>query len=697
MSNYNPEPPRVWSRVENPCTFIIPGSNYTSAFIPLTGQTVSQAQADYEMKQIYKGNVLQYKGNSARLTKKEKYSQLARCAGPNRTKVFATQTQTYTNPNTTGLLRTGFETYPFPNQIVGAPNNISGPFAYGIPNPNDCSFNIIFDGGILVCGTYANPCSGEIIRQGRTNATICNPASASNVPGPGFLCWNNKVQTFFPRQRYTMNNSGTKWPQGYKGFVSAVKPYPPVLKFDNVIDNNVFLSWTYENNNCIPISSFHLYQIVNDVTNLIKIIPFPISSTEVSNLINCNEYTFYITALSNNVESDKSNEVTPSLLTNTTLPIPILTTIPNVCGAEQITLLWSIPYICNGFYFKIYQDGSLIANTNNLNFTVTNLNPITSYSFYVTSNFNTIESLPSNIISATTLNVVDVTGTTPTFSGGIYTITYSTIGQMGTSGTIKFNSCRVQNLNVILVGAGAGGCGGSRNFNDDKGGGGGGGGETQIFNTNSFSPGIIYSVNTGNGGTGGGSASGGQTPSPIPSSGSSTTLQLNYLYSSQGGFVTAGGPTGSGAAGGNGGGSYSNGGSGGTANPSNPGSAGSSVQMISVVSGFSYGGGGGGSGAAYDSPTQSNGGGGGGVAYDFNTGTLQNPINNFGYGGTTSVGGAGGSYGGGAGSTVGGSNGGNGSYGGGGGGGYGTQTTGGFGTNGGNGGSGFCIITFNYP
>lgn len=223
--NYNPVPPRVWSRVQNPCTYANPDlpDQYT-VYIPLTGQTVSQAQADYENKQIYKGNILQYKDNSARLSKTQKYSQLARCAGPNRTKVFATQTETYTNPNTTGLLRTGFQSYPYPNQIVGAPNNISGPFQYNVPNPNNCPTNTLQDGGTLVCGTYANPCSGVIYNKSNANASICNQASASNVPGPGVLCWNKKVQTWFPRPRYFMNNSTDKWPVNYKGFVSAVPP-----------------------------------------------------------------------------------------------------------------------------------------------------------------------------------------------------------------------------------------------------------------------------------------------------------------------------------------------------------------------------------------------------------------------------------------------------------------------------------------
>lgn len=220
---YFPVPTRVWSRVQNPCTYIS-DSSYNNIYIPLTGETVSQAQADIQTKMLYKGNILQYKDNSARFTKSQKYSQLARCAGPNRTKVFATQNVNYTNPNTTGLLRSGYITYPFPNQIVGAPNNISGPFVYNIRNPNGCSSTSVQDGGILVCGTFSNQCTGVIYKKGITSSTICNSSSASNVPGSSVLCWNNKLQSWFPKQRYFMNNSTDKWPINYKGFISAVIP-----------------------------------------------------------------------------------------------------------------------------------------------------------------------------------------------------------------------------------------------------------------------------------------------------------------------------------------------------------------------------------------------------------------------------------------------------------------------------------------
>jgi hypothetical protein len=334
--SYNPIPPRVWSRVQNPCTFIIPGDEYLSSYIPLTGQTVSQAQADYEMKQFYKGNILQYKGNSARFTKSQRYSQLARCAGPSRTKVFATQTQTYTNPNTTGLLRQNFVTYPFPNQIVGAPNNISGPFAYGIQNPNGCSGDSIQDGGSLLCGTYADPCSGEIIKTSVTSSTICAPASASNVPGTSILCWNNKVQTWFPRQRYFMNNSTDKWPINYKGFVSAVKcskPGQPVLMIQSYNSNTI-------------------------------------------NNVNIKNIEPNITTLSDDIIRINKDIITTETITN------------------DITIIWNPNFIFQIDSFNIYIDWKLyknIKNDNTYKYTLTNINKLYC-NLAITSVTNGVES-----------------------------------------------------------------------------------------------------------------------------------------------------------------------------------------------------------------------------------------------------------------------------------------------------------------
>lgn len=317
--NYNPNPPRVWSRVQNQCTYVEPGSTYSESYIPLSGQTVSQAQANYEEKLYYKGNILQYKGNSASLTKKQKYSQLARCAGPNRTKVFATQSQTYTNPNTNGLLWTNYVTFPFPNQLVGQPNNISGPFQYNVPSPFGCPTTSVKSGGNLVCGTYANQCTNEIIKRAPTSAVICNPSSCSDVPGrPIELCWNDTIQTFYPRQRYIMNNSANKWPEGYKGFVSAVTPDAPVLTLDSYTGTTASLSWADLNSNCLPLSSYNIYQN----GKLINTVSYQIKSTIIRNLLPVSTYSFYVTSLSRTIESLPSNQVTVTTTdsnTNTTI------------------------------------------------------------------------------------------------------------------------------------------------------------------------------------------------------------------------------------------------------------------------------------------------------------------------------------------------------------------------------------------
>ena len=221
--NYLPNPPRVWSRLQNLCTYVIPDNSYNSIYIPLTNETTTLAQANIQEKLQYKGNILQYKCNSSGLTKNQKYAQISKGLWANRTRSFATQTQTYTNPNTTGLARVNYAIIPFPNQIVGSPNNISGPYQYGVPNPFDCSSNAIQDGGSLVCNSYADPCTGTIIQT--VSQQQCFPTYCSDVPGQIMdLCWNPQMQTFFPRNRLTMSNSLNKWPQGYKGFQSAVSP-----------------------------------------------------------------------------------------------------------------------------------------------------------------------------------------------------------------------------------------------------------------------------------------------------------------------------------------------------------------------------------------------------------------------------------------------------------------------------------------
>jgi len=215
--NYNPIPPRVWSRVQNQCTFKTTNSD---VYVPLLNKTITPLAANYYEQQIAKGNVLQYKKNSSSLTKKQRYSQISKGLWTNRTTTYASQSQTTTNPNTRSLKRVNYTEYPFPNTLVGKPNNISGPYQYDVPDPFGCNTNILKDGGSLLCNTYVQPCTDQVIEQ--TYSQQCYPTSDSDVPGKiQLLCWDPRLNSWYPKQRYIMTNSGTKWPEGYKGFVSA--------------------------------------------------------------------------------------------------------------------------------------------------------------------------------------------------------------------------------------------------------------------------------------------------------------------------------------------------------------------------------------------------------------------------------------------------------------------------------------------
>lgn len=294
--NYNPIPPRVWSRVQSQCTY-----STDISFNNLSLQSL------YEEQLYRKGNILQYKKNSSNLTEKQKYSQINKGYWANRRKSWATQSDKYTNPNTSSLKRINSVFYPYPNNLVGKPNNPAGPFAVNVPNPFDCSSNSLEDEGNLICNSYANPCTGETIEKTRT--VNCFPTYYSDVPGPvQLLCWNNRLQTYYPRQRYIMTNSGTKWPEGYKGFQSAVKNSPPVLELTkNICSSGILdvgIKWSYTNNACLPISNFIIYKN----NEIFATVPYTTTSYEFT-VIGCSSISLYIKAVSNSIESEPSNIV----------------------------------------------------------------------------------------------------------------------------------------------------------------------------------------------------------------------------------------------------------------------------------------------------------------------------------------------------------------------------------------------------
>uniref|UniRef100_A0A6C0IHA4 Uncharacterized protein n=1 Tax=viral metagenome TaxID=1070528 RepID=A0A6C0IHA4_9ZZZZ len=273
---YNPQVPRVWSRVQNECSTINDSNN-------INNNNTIPNQSDKQM--LLKGNVLQYKQNSSNLTKNQRYSKIAKGQWTNRTKTWATQSQTYSNPNTSSLLRVNYSKLPIPSNAVLT---------------LDCSANFIKDGGNLVCNTVANPCTDVVIKS--TNNIVCYSTTYSDVPGPPKeLCWKNGTQSWYPRQKLTMNNSTSQWLQGYKGFTSAVSPGAPYLMAD-VSNNKVSLTWKIIFNTCLPVNSFNIYENDQFIENV------PYTTTNISYTV-FNINTFFVTSVSGINESGPSNVI----------------------------------------------------------------------------------------------------------------------------------------------------------------------------------------------------------------------------------------------------------------------------------------------------------------------------------------------------------------------------------------------------
>ena len=411
---YNPNPARVWSRVQNRCSTDTADSN------------VDYAKIDYDRQMLLKGNILQYKKNSSNLTKNQRYTQIAKGMWTNRTKTWATQSDTYTNPNNSSLLRVN-------NTILDPSNNTFSSRS----NPFNCPTTEIQDGGNLVCNVVVNPCTQEVIKRS-VSQQLCNPTTDSDVPGQiQQLCWNDGTQTWYPRQRYTMGNSGTSWPEGYKGFVSALTLEPPVLTLDSSENNSITLSWTAISNDCMPISSFNIYQ--NGI--LIGNVLYPIHTITLSNL--CGSYSFYVTSLSSDIESQPSNIVSYSEII--LAPTGLLYTTTSTFN--QIILSWDS--VSNATYYNIYKNG--------ISYQISYTNSITISNLCGTNNFNVTAGISGTVCESEPSNITTFVATQYTTTG---TITYSgsyTYVTFLNNGSITF-ICPT-NIQYTLVGGGASGGG----------------------------------------------------------------------------------------------------------------------------------------------------------------------------------------------------------------------------------------------
>jgi hypothetical protein len=284
-----------------------------------------------------------------------------------------------------------------------------------------------------------------------------------------------------------MNNSANKWPEGYKGFVSGVTPAAPVLTVDNYTTSTVSLSWTNLNSNCLPISSYNIYQN----GKLIENVPYTVTSTTINGLY-CFKNSFYITSLSRSVESADSNIVN---VIGLPIPAPVLTL--DNSGNTSATISWTNLYSDCISRYNIYQNNVLIYTVPNTTTTIT-INDLSCVNnFYVTNLSNDIESPPSNIV--TSYNIPFLTTGNPTiqYANNYYTIIFTT------NGTISFCA---NNASVIAVGGGGGGGAGYGFYGDallSGGGGGGGGGGIGLLTDISFNIEQTFTITIGNGGIGG--------------------------------------------------------------------------------------------------------------------------------------------------------------------------------------------------
>jgi len=247
-TNYLPNPPHTWYRVQNSMCTTPTGDIDLNQLVrsPLTGKYIPLKLLDYDLSMLKKGNILQYKINSSNLSQTQRYSKIAQGKWTNRNTTWATQSQTYSNPNTNSLKRVNGQTVTLDGVLsdlgVSCPNNSSSilvnsalpsigtssttsttvinPVLPKLPtiaerttdgvttiplvsNSSTTPTTVVQDFGSLLCNVTEDICTGLTSSQPANE--FCNPSSESDVPGNvEKLCWNDGLQTWYPRQRYTM-------------------------------------------------------------------------------------------------------------------------------------------------------------------------------------------------------------------------------------------------------------------------------------------------------------------------------------------------------------------------------------------------------------------------------------------------------------------------------------------------------------
>jgi len=259
-----------WYRRESGCTdftnFLNGNLNENDTiYVPILKKTVLVSELKSAFDMFKKANVLQYHHvhHTNRLTKNQQFALIAQKKWTTR-KVYATQSDSYTNPDVQLLKRVNYsvinsdtgaqttepitcpsytpQTYPAvlpPNNNTPSviPDILPGP----PPTPSKNKFTLpdiipvvntpkninIPDGGNLIIGTISDICSGKTKIVCDYNPIICFPSSCSNVPNENGvdkeLCYTKGSPVLSIPSGINTSSAvdGNKFPTNYKNFTPA--------------------------------------------------------------------------------------------------------------------------------------------------------------------------------------------------------------------------------------------------------------------------------------------------------------------------------------------------------------------------------------------------------------------------------------------------------------------------------------------
>ena len=354
MNIYRPVPTRDWARVQIDCSYT-----------PATNTQLSK-------QMLEKGNVLQYKKNSANLTKSQKYSLIARGMWINRTRTYASQSDICSNPNTNSLKREGGE-YICNDRSSQFQYNVLNPFEcteivcnYTLEvswnpidePPNEAAVNTVFSTYGRVLMTYFNPEVNPVIAIVVFDKVESLKKAMAEYPGPWYI---------------------TPGPSNDYEQLGAV--------YTAIVDGGVLLG----------------NQTVNPCTQVLEKTTF----NNPCNLTTASDVPGKIQALcwdlrlepwytnKRYIMNTSGNKWPVNYKNFNVAYVPKLSVSVNL---TEVSLSWT--YCYSALYYRVFQNGVLLGNTSNLTIPPFSLSPGT-YKFYVVAVVANASSGPSNIVEAT--------------------------------------------------------------------------------------------------------------------------------------------------------------------------------------------------------------------------------------------------------------------------------------------------------